>query len=121
QFLDRISDERLLSAYRSAQVALFALREATANNAMLEAMAVGLPLVAADLGGIPEYVTPGTRTLCPPHSPEALARAALDILSDPALRSAMARAAREQAVALDFRRVADRISRIYAGFLMCAG
>jgi len=53
-------------------------------NAVMEAMAAGLPVVATAVGGIPELVIPGeTGLLVPPCQAEPLARALLEVLSDP--------------------------------------
>lgn len=53
---------------------------------LLEAMAVGLPIVATDVGGNPEIVVDGqTGHLVPSQSPERLAAAICDMLADPAL------------------------------------
>ena len=117
QFLDRVSDDQLLRAYQSASVAMFAFKQATANNAMVEAMACGLPVVATDSGGITEYITEEAGLLCPPQDPQALAAAALRLLGDADLRRAMSEASRQRALQLDFRRVAARMHEIYSGLL----
>ncbi len=53
-------------------------------NAVMEAMAAGLPVVATAVGGTPELVIPGeTGLLVPPCQAEPLARALLEVLSDP--------------------------------------
>jgi glycosyltransferase involved in cell wall biosynthesis len=55
--------------------------------ALLEAMAAGLPVVAARVGGVPEVVADGeTGVLVPPGDPPALAAAMADLLSDPLRR-----------------------------------
>ena len=52
--------------------------------AIIEAMAAGKPVVATEIGGIPEVVKDGeTGLLVAPGNPEALARATLRLLRDP--------------------------------------
>lgn len=53
-------------------------------NAALEALAMEVPVLATDVGGTREVVSNGeTGRLVPPRSPEALAAAIVDFLSDP--------------------------------------
>ncbi len=62
-------------------------------NAMLEAMACGLPAVATRHGGIPEAISDGTNgLLCPERDPAALAQALLKLAQDPALYQALSSA-----------------------------
>lgn len=116
-FLDRVSDEVLLETYQSAKVALFAFKSATANNAILEAMACGLPIVSTDTGGLKEYIIDGTGVLCPPQQPEALASATLRLLNDSENQAKMSAASRKHAIELDFERVADHMRRVYGQIL----
>ena len=54
--------------------------------AILEAMAVGTPVVATDVGGVSDVVRHGvTGLLVPPEQPETLAAALVDLLSNDAL------------------------------------
>ena len=65
------------------------------SNAILEAMASSLPVVATDVGGNGEAVKDGiTGFLVPPEDPDALAAAILRLLSDPSLAKAMGAAGR---------------------------
>ena len=67
------------------------------SNAILEAMAAGLPVVATAVGGTPEVVVDGvTGLLVPPRDPDALAEAITRLLRDPDLRRKMGRAGRER-------------------------
>jgi N-acetyl-alpha-D-glucosaminyl L-malate synthase BshA len=57
----------------------------------LEAMACGVPVVASNVGGLPEVVIDGvTGFLHPPAEVEQMAESAIRILSDPALHARMA-------------------------------
>ncbi|MCC6621840.1 MAG: N-acetyl-alpha-D-glucosaminyl L-malate synthase BshA [Deltaproteobacteria bacterium] len=83
--------------------------------AALEAMAMGVPVIASDVGGLPEVVAHGeTGMLAPVGDVESMARATLELLADPARCLAMGRAARDRAAAL-FRMgpVIDRYEAIY--------
>lgn len=65
-------------------------------NALLEAMALGLPVVASAVDGIPEVVEHGvTGLLVPPHDPEALAKALSELAADAALRQRLGDAAKK--------------------------
>jgi len=65
-----------------------------------EAMALGIPVVAADVGGVREIVDDGeTGWLVPSQDPEALVAATEPLLDDPMLRRQMGEAARLRAVA----------------------
>jgi glycosyltransferase involved in cell wall biosynthesis len=70
------------------------------SNAIVEAMAYGLPVVAAAVGGTPEAVTDGvTGVLVNRDDPEALAAAIGALLRDPQRRKVMGMAGRERAKA----------------------
>ncbi len=77
--------------------------------AALEAMAAGVPVVATEVGGVPELISrPEVGVLVPPHDPAALARGLLDILTDSRRAREVARAASAH-VAAHFS--ADRMAR----------
>ncbi len=64
--------------------------------ALMEAMALGVPVVSTSVSGIPELVIDGTTgRLVPPADPPALADAIESLLADAPLRRTMARYARE--------------------------
>jgi glycosyltransferase involved in cell wall biosynthesis len=64
--------------------------------ALMEAMAMALPVVSTRISGIPELVVPGTGVLVTPGSSLELADALQDLLMDDNLRERLGRAARER-------------------------
>ena len=66
------------------------------RGALIEAMALGLPIVASDLPAVREVVEEGgNAVLVPPGSPRHLAAATRDLLDDPARRVAFGARGRE--------------------------
>ena len=92
-------------------------------NALLEAMAARRPVVATAVGGMSE-VLDGERTgvLVPPQDPDALGRAILDLLADPARAGRLATAAQSR-VAREFgaRAMVARLERLYEERLAAGG
>ena len=88
-------------------------------NALLEAMAIGLPAVASGVDGVPEAVVDGKDgLLVPPNEPAALAEALKSLAVDPK-RCATLGAAAKAAIAERFtlRRMIDDYERAYADVL----
>jgi glycosyltransferase involved in cell wall biosynthesis len=84
---------------RAADLFLLPSHEEGMSVALLEAMALGVPLVASAIPGNRSLVTDGEHgRLAPPGDPEALADAVLDQWADPDRAAAMAAAARRRVV-----------------------
>ena len=82
---------------------------------VLEAMALGVPVVAADMGGLPELVEPdATGLLVPPDDDLALAEALARMLADPERALAMGRSARAEIARSHHPEVhLDRLGDVY--------
>lgn len=84
--------------YRRSTVVALALHpnpQGSGLTVVLEAMASGRPVVVTDNPGIADYVEDGrTGTLVPPGDAGAMARAALELVGDPARARAMGAAGR---------------------------
>lgn len=91
----------------------------TFGIAAVEAQAMGIPVVATRIGGVPEAVLENrTALLVPPRDPEALAQAVVRLIEEPALRRSMSRKGRcfvERSY--DWRRNAGRVEALYARLL----
>jgi glycosyltransferase involved in cell wall biosynthesis len=87
--------------------------------AVLEAMALGRPVVATAVGGTPEAVHDGvTGLLVPPANPAQLAAAIRRIIEDGALAERLGDAARARAeAAFSAARMVERISAVYDDLL----
>lgn len=83
---------------------------------VLQAQALGVPVVASGAGGVFGLVDDGaTGLMVPPGDVEAMARAVVRLLRDPAGRMEMARQARDRVEeAFDVRRVARSMLAFYA-------
>ncbi|NJC74293.1 glycosyltransferase [Planosporangium thailandense] len=100
------------------QFAVLASHEEGLPNAVLEAMAAGLPVVATTVGGVPELITDGeTGLLVPPHAPTELAAAIARLAGDPALRARLGAAAREAATAYSTPACVERHEALYRDLL----
>jgi glycosyltransferase involved in cell wall biosynthesis len=117
-----LGDRVLLLGHRHDAVRVLAACDVftmASNNeglpvALMEALALGLPVAATAVGGIPEAVTDGVEgLLVPPKEPAALADAIAAITDDPARRAAMALAARIAGAQFDIRPAVTRIEALY--------
>ncbi len=95
RFRGEIDD--LLGIYQMSDVFLLPSATESFGLAALEAMACGVPVVASDVGGLPEVVADGeTGFLTAAGDVAAMAEAVLRLASDGALHRRMSRLARER-------------------------
>jgi len=112
-----LPQERLLALYRCASVVVAPCVVGTDGNrdglptVLIEAMALGVPVVATDVTGIPELVQDHrTGLIVPQRDPDAIARAIGRLLEDRSAAAALTRAARASVEAeFDLRRNATRL------------
>lgn len=89
------SGQDLLDEYSRFDIYVFPSHWEGLPYALLEAMRAGLPIVATDVGGIPEALGDGCEGfLVPPRSPESLKQAICRLIGDPEQAYALGRAAR---------------------------
>lgn len=85
----------VLELLADADIFVLSSRSEGLPLSILEAMSVGLPVVASRVGGVAEVVVDGeTGLLVPPGDPSSLAAAIERLLGDPALRNRLGAAGR---------------------------
>ena len=100
-FTGPLTDDELDRAYAEADVLVLASRAETYGMVVTEALARGLPVIAAEVGGVPEalgHAADGSRPglLVPPGDPQALGQALRCWLGDPRERERLRAAARSR-------------------------
>jgi glycosyltransferase involved in cell wall biosynthesis len=108
-----VDDGRLLALYQQADALLLPVTQSTANNALLEGIACGLPVVSSRLPSIEAYVPDGTALLVEGNDPAGLARAVRRLRDEPDLARALGRRSRERAEELSWERIAPRYEALY--------
>jgi glycosyltransferase involved in cell wall biosynthesis len=114
-----IDDGDLAELYRTADLLLLPLTDSTANNALLEGMASGLPVVATDLPAVRAYLPEGA-VLVPENSIDRFITALQSLQGDVALRRAMSRSARARAEELAWPRLVPEYEALYMNTLTAA-
>jgi phosphatidylinositol alpha-mannosyltransferase len=80
---------------------------------LTEAFACATPVVASDISGYRDVMTPDTGLLVPPDDPPALAAAIASVLADEARRRQLGTAARERARGYSWVDIARRLLTVY--------
>jgi glycogen(starch) synthase len=84
------------------------------GSVLVEAMVAGLPVVASDVGGIPEVVCHGeTGLLVPPGDVPALTAALDRLVADTALRARLAQGARDRSALYSWPHLSTRVAEVY--------
>jgi glycosyltransferase involved in cell wall biosynthesis len=101
-----------------AEADLFVLpsRSEAFPNAVIEAMAAGVPVVASEVGGIPEVVRHlHTGLLVPPDDVDALANAMVAVMDHPAQAATLAECARREVERhYSIERMVERFEHLYS-------
>lgn len=110
--LGRVSEERKHRLLRDCRLFVFPSTYESYGIAAAEAMSYGKPVIASDVGGLPEVVGEGG-VLVPPKNPQQLAVAIEELLDDEGRRHALGKKARERAMGFSWEKVAREMERVY--------
>ncbi len=111
-----LSAERLRELYWNASVLFQPLIDATANNAVVEAMSCGLPVVATGVGGLDQYIQQNTGCLCKPGDGSDHAKGLIRYLEDRDTAVLDGKRAREFALEqLTWPKIASQLSDLFSG------
>lgn len=93
------SREELLTEMERASLLVLPTFEDNCPMVVLEAMAVGLPVIASRVGGIPDLITDGeTGLMFDPSSPENIREVTGRMMNDPDLRARVGQAGKAEAL-----------------------
>lgn len=113
-FLGMRSGKDLVSAYRGADIFVFASTTETQGMVVIEAMAAGLPVVAVDAPGVRDVVTDGaTGFLVKEGDVEAFTERVRRILDDRGLTHHLLEGARERARELSLSNTTRKVEQLY--------
>lgn len=119
KFLGKLQVRDLYKLYKKCSIfVLPSVVQEALPVVVIEAMASGMPIVASDVGGVPELVHNGkTGFLTKPGDPEELAKALTKLLSNKKLRENMGKRSSIYAEEFSIEKMAGQIYRIYEEIL----
>jgi glycosyltransferase involved in cell wall biosynthesis len=110
RFLGAIGRDAVLELFAASDAALLSSSWENFPHALVEALAVGAPVIATRVGGVPEIVDDGVNGLLVPRGdPEALADAIRRFFGDDALRERLRAAAAPSVERFSQEAVLDRL------------
>jgi glycosyltransferase involved in cell wall biosynthesis len=117
-FVGYLQGLELASAYASADAFIFPSRTETLGLVLLEAMAAGCPVVAANSGGIPDIVTDGVNGyLFDPKEPDSAIVATQKLFADSTARQQMRKNARQEAEKWSWMAATSQLRDYYRAIL----
>lgn len=114
-YLDRHSE--LHDCYRAADLFVFASRTETQGLVLLEAMALGTPVVALAEMGTRDILLPQRGCRIAPNDPVRFAEIAAELLADRSILAALGRDARSYARSWHSDEMAKRLEQLYRGWI----
>jgi glycosyltransferase involved in cell wall biosynthesis len=118
-FLGRVEDQRLATLYRHALALCFPSRAEGFGLPVLEALSVGLPVVASRIDAVCE-VAGDAALYVPVDDPQALAAALTTVTTDATCRAELAAGGRQRAAQFTWANTANETLEAYERAAACA-
>jgi 1,2-diacylglycerol 3-alpha-glucosyltransferase len=113
RFQGTLAQPDLALLLRSSDIFAIMSTSETQSMVLLQAMASGVPVIAADTRALPEFVSTANGMLVDPHDPDRLARTIGDMLAAPERRRALGSAGRLRAERYGVETVTDEWEALY--------
>ena len=122
RFPGRLDRDQMAALYRDADLMINASRVDNTPNAILEALASGVPVVSTDVGGISYLVHHlDTAMLVQPDEPAAMAAAIKAVLTNQDLRNRLVSNGLTQVSRYRWQSVRSELAAVYQAALQAAG
>lgn len=121
EIASRVSETDLATRYDRAAALVLPVLDATASNALLEAMSAGCPVICPNLPSLAgEYLGDDSDTYQPGRHDQAVTHA-LAYIRQPGRRAEKSRALMERAALFDWARLRPRLTGTYDKIIRCVG
>jgi len=117
RFFGTLAQDELARLLQISDIFVMMSTSETQSMVLLQAMASGIPVIAADSRALPEFVGPANGVLVDPHDPERLALALADLLASPEQRRRFGSGGRRSAERFGVEEVTDEWEALYLSVL----
>ena len=112
-----LGEPELIRLYQEADALLLPVTDATANNAVLESLAAGTPVITNAVGGISDYLDDRCGWLFAPGDVTGMVKLIAAMCADRNLAASRREAARRQSLTFDWTKVAGQMREVYAAVI----
>ncbi len=113
-FTGRLDRDAMARVYRESDIAINPSLIDNMPNSVLEALAIGIPVVSTDVGGVPFIVADEqTALLVPAKSPDAMAESILRLIEDPTLADRLVDNGRAEVRKYTWQQVWPLLAEVY--------
>lgn len=108
-----VNDIGLRNLYQSSHLLFLPLKDVTACNSILEALACGLPIITSQVGGMQTYLESTGNMLCENDKPDSFIESCVALLKDKEKQTCLGVASRDKALEMNWKKVAEQIAYFY--------